>query len=84
MTPFYLETNSDDPMRQQMDAYSAVVQGLATEFDAIFVDVQAAFDTYLTERPTQTLCSDRVHPNQTGHLVIARAFFDAVGGNWGK
>jgi lysophospholipase L1-like esterase len=84
MTPFYLETNPADPMRQQMDAYGAVVQRLAKEFDAIFVDIQAAFGAYLAKRPTQTLCSDRVHPNQTGHLIIAKAFFDALGGHWGK
>jgi lysophospholipase L1-like esterase len=66
----------------QMDAYGAVVKRLASEFDAIFVDVQAAYNTYLAKRPTQTLCSDRVHPNQTGHLIIAKAFFNAIGGQW--
>jgi lysophospholipase L1-like esterase len=82
MTPFYLETSRADPMRAQMDAYGAIVKQLAQEFDAIFVDVQAAFDAYMAERPTQTLCSDRVHPNQTGHLIIAQAFFNATGGQW--
>lgn len=82
MKPFYLETNTSDPMRAEMDRYGKVVERLAEEFDAIFVDVQAAFDQYLAKRPTQTLCSDRVHPNQTGHLIIARAFFNAVGGSW--
>ncbi|MFQ3269946.1 MAG: lysophospholipase L1-like esterase [Lentimonas sp.] len=82
MTPFYLETNPADPMRVQMDAYGAVVKRLASEFDAIFVDVQAAYNTYLAKRPTQTLCCDRVHPNQTGHLIIAKAFFNAIGGQW--
>jgi len=82
MTPFYLETNPADPMRAQMDAYGAVVKQLASEFDAVFVDVQAAFDAYLEKRPTQTLCADRVHPNQTGHLIIAKAFFNAIGGKW--
>jgi lysophospholipase L1-like esterase len=82
MTPFYLETNRADPMRALMDAYGAVVKQLAQEFDAVFVDVQAAFDSYMAERPTQSLCSDRVHPNQTGHLIIAKAFFNAIGGQW--
>ena len=83
MTPFYLETHQADPMRAQMDQYGKVVQRLAQEFDAIYVDIQAAFDDYMAHRPTQTLCSDRVHPNQTGHLIIARAFFNAIGGSWG-
>ncbi len=82
ISPFFLETNQSDPMRQQMNAYGAVVKQLAGAFDAIFVDVQAAFDKYLKVMPTQTLCSDRVHPNQTGHLIIAQALFNALGGVW--
>ena len=57
---------------------------LAQEFDAIFVDLQAAFDAVLAHRPTQCLSGDRVHPNQAGHLTIAKAFLDAVGFNWGQ
>lgn len=82
MTPFYIESNRDDPMRKRMDVYSGVVQRLAGEFDAVFVDVQGAFDQYLEHRTTQSLCGDRVHPNQTGHMVIARAFLTAIGFEW--
>ena len=82
MTPFYIEANPADPMRRTMDAYGAKVKELAGEFDAVFVDVQAAFGAYLEHRPTQSLCGDRVHPNQTGHMVIARAFLAAMGFAW--
>ena len=79
MTPYFLETNRADPMRVKMDAYGAITKNLAAEFDAIFVDLQAAFDRYLEHQPTQSLCADRVHPNGVGHMVIARAFLSAVG-----
>jgi lysophospholipase L1-like esterase len=79
MTPYYLETNRDDPMRAKMDIYAAITKKLAKEFDAICVDTQAAFDHYLAHRPTQSLCSDRVHPNGVGHMILARAFLTAVG-----
>lgn len=79
MTPYYLEVNREDPMRKLMDAYSAEVRKLAEEFDAVFVDVQADFDAFLAHRPTQSLCGDRVHPNKTGHMIIARSFLQAVG-----
>lgn len=82
MTPFYIEANPADPMRRTMDAYGAKVKELADEFDAVFVDVQAAFGRYLGHRPTQSLCGDRVHPNQTGHMVIARAFLEAMDFSW--
>lgn len=79
MTPYFLEANRNDPMRQQMDVYGAITKQLANEFDAVFVDVQAAFDRYLDHQPTQSLCGDRVHPNGVGHMIIARAFLQAVG-----
>ena len=61
-----------------MDVYSKVVEKLADEFDAVFVDTQAAFDRYLTYRPSQSLSGDRIHPNKTGHIIIANAFLEAV------
>ncbi len=82
MTPYFIESNRDDPMRTQMDIYSDVVRRLSAEFDAVFVDVQCAFDEFLLHRPTQSLCADRVHPNKTGHMIIAREFLSAVGFDW--
>ena len=82
MTPYYIEANTTDPLRTEMDAYGRVVNALAGEFDAVFVDTQAAFDAYLRHRPTQELCGDRVHPNQTGHMILARAFLHAMDYDW--
>ena len=79
MTPYFLETNREDPMRLKMDAYGKITKKLAVEFDAIFVDTQAAFDYYLALQPTESLCADRVHPNGPGHMILARAFLNALG-----
>ena len=79
MTPYFLETNREDPMRLKMDAYGSITKKLAVQFDAIFVDTQATFDHYLAHQPTQSLCSDRVHPNGLGHMILARAFLNALG-----
>ena len=82
MTPYYIEENRSDPMRKLMDRYGAVVERLSTEYEARFVDVQSEFDRHLKYRPTQSLCGDRVHPNRTGHLIIARAFLTAIDFDW--
>jgi len=82
MAPFYLETHRADPMRTRMDDYGRIVRKLAREFDAIFVDLQAAFDRHLAHRPTQALCGDRVHPNKTGHLILAAALLTELGFDW--
>lgn len=84
MSPYFIETNRTDPMRERMDAYGKVVARLSVEFDAIFVNVQAAFDRYLQHRPTQSLCDDRIHPNKTGHMIIATAFLTMIEFDWNR
>jgi len=82
MTPFYLEPNPQDAMRLQMDRYGAVVKKLAMKHGALFIDVQAAFDTVLKTYYPATLGWDRVHPNHVGTMVIAHAFLSTVGFEW--
>lgn len=79
MTPYFIEPRLSEPMRGLMDSYGEVVERLAQDFEAVFVDVQAAFDAYLAHRPPQSLAEDRVHPNSTGHMIIARSFLTAMG-----
>jgi lysophospholipase L1-like esterase len=81
-TPFLIEADPTDPMRQQMDYYGSIVKTLAGEFDLPCIDTQAAFNAYLQHRPAQSLAEDRVHPNQTGHTILAKAFLDSLGFEW--
>jgi lysophospholipase L1-like esterase len=82
MTPFYIEPNRADAMRAAMDRYGAAVMTIASAHDARFVDTQAAFDAALKHYYPATLAWDRVHPTQTGYMIIARAFLNAVGFRW--
>ena len=73
LTPFFMELHSSDPMRAMVNQYADIVRRLAMESDQyILVDTQKAFDQLLQKRHYMTLASDRVHPNATGHLLIAR------------
>jgi lysophospholipase L1-like esterase len=78
MTPYFIETCKADPMRAAMDRYGKAVCQLAEQYQAILVDTQAAFDAVLTVVHPMALASDRVHPNLTGHMVLARAFLKAL------
>lgn len=82
MTPFYLEPDANDPMRARMDRYGQIVKQIAGESGALFVDTQAAFGRVLGHLYPAALAWDRVHPSQAGHLVLARAFLNAVGFDW--
>ena len=84
MTPYFIEPNRADPMRALMDRYGAVVREVAAAHDAVFVDTQAAFDRVLVQLHPMTLAWDRVHPTLTGHMVLTRAFLNAVGYEWRK
>jgi lysophospholipase L1-like esterase len=84
MTPFYIEPNRQDPMRAQMDRYGAVVRRLAEAQGTLFVDTQAAFDAILPSYYAATLAWDRVHPNNVGAMVLARAFVNAIGFSWSR
>lgn len=82
MTPFFIEPNRSDAMRALMDRYGDAVRTLAEKYDAIFVDVQAAFDEMLRAFHPGAVAWDRIHPTQAGHMAIARAFLKAVDYAW--
>jgi lysophospholipase L1-like esterase len=82
MTPHYIEPNRKDAMRARMDQYGNVVRKLAKKYDAILVDSQGAIDQVLKSVHPNALAWDRVHPNQTGHMLLARSFLKAVGYQW--
>ena len=82
MTPFYIEPNTRDAMRAQMDHYSAIVHEIAVRHRTLFVDTQFAFDTALQTYYSATLAWDRVHPNPVGHMIIARAFLQSIDFVW--
>jgi lysophospholipase L1-like esterase len=84
MTPFYIEPNKNDAMRAMMDQYGQAVERIAREQDCLFVNTQAAFDRVLQSVYSGSLAWDRVHPNRAGHMVIARAFLQAIGFEWDR
>lgn len=77
MTPFYIEPNAKDTMRAMVDTYGAICRKLAKEYGCRFVDLQAMFNEYCQVRHSVSIAPDRVHPNQIGATLIARAFLEA-------
>ena len=82
MTPHFLEPNRKDAMRATMDQYGDVVRKLAKKYDAKLADTQAAFDKLLEHMHPAAIAWDRVHPNQVGHMVMARTLLDAIDFEW--
>lgn len=84
MSPFYIEPSEQDAMRMKMDQYGQVVKRIADEYNIVYIDTQAAFAEVLKHLYPGAMAWDRVHPNPTGHMVIAKAFLDAIGFEWKK
>jgi lysophospholipase L1-like esterase len=82
--PYVIEPDRSDPMRQHMDQYGRVARALATEFKAVNVRTQEAFDVALESTSPADWADDRVHPNLSGHAVIAQAFLRAIDFDLGR
>ncbi len=78
-SPYMIEADRRDPMREAMDLYGVLAQEVAEEVGAVFIDVQAAFDRVLAHSASDDWARDRIHPNQQGHAVIAIEFLRAFG-----
>lgn len=78
ISPYFIEPNRDDPMRALMDRYGAITHKIAQEYDAVFVDAQAAMDRLTQHTHPAEIAWDRIHPSSVGHMAIAQAFVDAI------
>jgi lysophospholipase L1-like esterase len=81
-TPVFMEINRSDEMRGMLDSYSDIVRRTASRYGALLVDVQGAYDDVFGHMHPMNIAWDRVHPNMTGHMIIARAFLKSVGFVW--
>ena len=77
--PYVIEGDRSDPMRAQMDRYGLVARKLASDFGAVNIQTQAAFDRVMEPTSPGDWADDRIHPNLAGHAVIAQAFLRAIG-----
>ncbi len=76
LEPFYmiLERDANDYQRRvlgMLGGYIEVVHDLAEQFGARLVRLQDMFETHLRHRPFTAFCGEPVHPNRTGHMLIA-------------
>ena len=79
VSPFFMEGNRTDAMRQMTERYAAVMRMVAERRGLKFVDMQAAFDLFLQHRSGISISWDRVHPGDTGSMIIARRLLEEMG-----
>jgi len=79
VTPFLVEPDRQEPMRREVEHRARIVAELASEFGATLVELQPAFDAAMDASSPERWAPDRVHPSGPGHLLIARAWLEALG-----
>lgn len=79
-TPYFLERNRRDAMREHMDLFADQVRELARHYRLMCVDTQHAFDSILEDLHPMQIALDRVHLNLAGHMVLAWAMFRSLVG----
>ena len=57
-----------------MDEYVAICKKLAEKHSFTLVDFQKVYEDYCKIRHSSYIAWDRVHPNQVGATLMARAF----------
>jgi acyl-CoA thioesterase I len=65
--------------REEIDQRRQVVADLAADFQAVLVPFQTVFDAACQHAPAAHWAHDGVHPTPAGHLLMARAWLQAVG-----
>ena len=85
MDPFYiccdpLAESVEEEVLKILPEYIAVVREMAQKFHALHVPLHDIFQQQLRYNPARNFCPEPVHPNSTGHLVIAHAWLNAL--NW--
>jgi lysophospholipase L1-like esterase len=84
MEPFYISAETDEATHEgtvlrMLPAYLDVVREMADAFDASLVPMHGVFQRQIRYRPADHFCPEPVHPNPTGHRVIAHAWLQAMG-----
>jgi lysophospholipase L1-like esterase len=83
LSPFYISTDrSGQTFRSRVmeliPRYLDTVKKMSGEHRTRLVDLHALFQQQLKHRDADTFCPEPVHPNATGHLVMAQALLEEL------
>lgn len=77
ISPFLAESDPSDPFRSQLTQYQAAIDELGNHFDVPVIRLQPALDRAMHIKPPSYWTSDRVHPTEEGHMLIALTILQA-------
>ena len=79
LSPYILDCDDKEPMREDLVRVLPIVRGLAEEFADVYVDLDVEFAKALPVQPEPRFYSaDGVHPNQNGAEFIGDLYAKAL------
>jgi lysophospholipase L1-like esterase len=83
MDPFYISIDAGGHSFRSMvlellPQYIGVVHELAAKYGTYHVKTHELFQEHLKYRDAETFCPEPVHPNHTGHMILADALLRAL------
>lgn len=82
LTPFYISTDRADgssraDVLKLLPAYIGIVKAMSRKYRTSLLDTHALFARLLKYHEPDMFCPEPVHPNSTGHHVLAEAVYSA-------
>jgi lysophospholipase L1-like esterase len=76
--PFYISIERNDDVLKTLPKYINIVRAMSEKYKTPLVRTHEIFANLLKFHKADTFCPEPVHPNLTGHLVIAEAVYDIL------
>ena len=83
LEPFYMSRDSAveshrTKVLKELSDYIAVTHEMSKKYNTKLIKTQELYQKVLKHYETDTICPEPVHPNRTGHMVMAEAVYDAL------
>lgn len=83
LEPFYMSRDANSKsfrteILEILPDYTAVTGKMSKKYKTGLIKTQELFQNVLKYYETDTICPEPVHPNATGHLIIAEAVYKAL------
>lgn len=79
VSPFLGEKDPVDSFKKRLGHYQETIDNLGQEFSLPVIHLQPAFDWAMLTKPASYWTTDRVHPTEVGHMLIALTLLRACG-----
>ena len=83
LEPFYMSRDAASKsfrteVLEVLTDYIAVTHEMSNKYNTKLIKTQELFQNVLKYYETDTICPEPVHPNRTGHMVMAEAVYNAL------